>query len=250
METARPEIGSIKKEGFPESFQEVLDQKQEVEKIIPNIKDKAPTEFDDKRLRNERTQNHPKALMMIKALPESWSTEDKESNPLGYALGQLKDQVVVDLGAGMVYSSYFPIAAAKAKAYVGVELPWYLEKDMEWSEQFEAANWDGTSQKFAKKGIDKLEPIPYSVVADHMLSFLRRLPDKSVSVFMSGIDHDIVSNPKHREAIANEISRVVSDDGALVQWAAWGFDPEGMSSEEFLVNSEGKQVGLRVFKRE
>lgn len=140
-------------------------------------------------------------------------------------------QVVIDLGAGRFIGSYERISKSGAKAYVAVEPFFYSEllgslrrKNLELSQD------------------PSLAPpqIPFCVVAEDMLTFLRRLPDNSVSIFASGIDKHIIRDPDYKKAVSREIRRVTSHDGAVVSNYSgmavlphWDFFGEGESDFDY-----------------
>ena len=49
-----------------------------------------------------------------------------------------------------------------------------------------------------------------------MLSFLKRLPDNSVSIIMSGINRSLIMNEEYRRQIFLEIERVLNKDGGFL----------------------------------
>ena len=63
------------------------------------------------------------------------------------------------------------------------------------------------------------EKIPSAVVPEDMLSFLKRLPDDSVSVMCSGIDECILK-PAYANEVRKETLRVLSPDGGLLNFAS------------------------------
>lgn len=141
----------------------------------------------------------------------------------GGPLAALKGQIVVDLGAGMGHA-YFVAAANDAKGYIAVEpsTPGRIKKFL----LGETNNQDQPSDNvFAKERI-KIEQdfkknhrdfkrIPIAIVGEDMLSFLRELPDKSVSIIASGIDGAIIDNDHARE-VDEEIARVLHPDGLVI----------------------------------
>ena len=67
-----------------------------------------------------------------------------------------------------------------------------------------------------KKGKEK---IPASIVPEDMLSFLKRLPDNSISILCSGIDYFIITHD-YGYQVKEEISRVLDPNGALLNYSS------------------------------
>ena len=171
----------------------------------------------------------PKVDWIIKILPKKWSSEKKE-NPIGYAFSNFKHEIVVDLGAGEMIDAYTLCAAGGAKAYVAVDLPETIEMKISVLEQMVKKGVDLYTDELNEHGID-VPKIPTSIEKTDMLSFLRRLPNNSVSIFMSGIDEYVIPNPDYRKEVLNEIERVLSTSGALVQWATYELNPHNLKKE-------------------
>jgi len=116
----------------------------------------------------------------------------------------LYDQVLVDLGAGFSphIHGYKMALELGAKGYVGVEpfntlgLILNLEDNV--------------------KLIPEHKRIPLSVVPADMIDFLKRVPDKSISVLCSGIDDFILDYYKRNE-VAEEMKRVLSPEGVFLK---------------------------------
>jgi len=138
------------------------------------------------------------------------------------------NQVVVDLGANDHSFGYFLSVVLGAKGYVGVDkfrcqgleesLSNMSAKDInKLCETFELFN--EIPKELLNEGEESPIPgknlIPASAVADDMLSFLKRLPDDSVSIFTFGITYEIVE-PSYLAEVAKEIERVLSKDGMYV----------------------------------
>lgn len=128
-------------------------------------------------------------------------------------------QVVVDLGAGSQHAvDYYIADRAGAKHYVGVDTSIH---DRLIDEIVSVGNQD-LIDYLEENDFDYLGPLhesnetPASFVIEDMLSFLKRIPDNSVSIFCSGIDRVIISDERHREAIAQEIERVLHPEGGYI----------------------------------
>jgi SAM-dependent methyltransferase len=128
-----------------------------------------------------------------------------------------KDKVVVDLGSGAGGSIYWLASALGAKAYIGV--------DKNNANLFFGRNGPFGSRTIGQAGMFNIrgkfgnpEPILYSIVQEDMVSFLKRLPDNSVSLVAYGIDgfvFDKTPEDKIRE-ICCEMGRVIAVDGGYL----------------------------------
>ena len=137
----------------------------------------------------------------------------EETNFVLSRLKNWENQIIVDLGAGSSKHGLMLADVFKAKAYIGVEPFFYnqLERNLGFMNT----------------------KIPCAVEREHMRSFLRRLPDDSVSVFVSGIDDAIVDNDDYLTEVASEITRVLHPKGLFLSHGsnvcAEGFIPESLS---------------------
>jgi len=125
------------------------------------------------------------------------------------SLACLKDQIVVDLSAGANPYGYFIADLAKARGYVGVE-PVFSEELI----SNIATGIEG--EDFILGICHTHNETPIAVMAEDMLSFLRRLPDDSVSFFCSGIDEFIMPYQDYEKACGREIFRALNPDGAYI----------------------------------
>ena len=119
------------------------------------------------------------------------------------ALKRFDGEIVIDLGAGKNTDGYRIAELGKAESYVAVE----------------TINFDDLKDiltYFRTKERADETLLPYTIVPEDMLSFLKRLPNKSVSVFAGGISEDIIVNKEYLRNVAKEISRVLSDRGAFI----------------------------------
>jgi hypothetical protein len=135
----------------------------------------------------------------------------------------MSDQVVVDLGSDTSIVGYDIACLLGAKAYVGVD-KYCGGNGPEGIEEKEIGPRIKTLLGGDKKigelidMVIKPKAIPASVVKSDMLDFLRRLPDGSVSIFTFGIDDMIIRGRAHREAIKEEIKRVLSSKGGYLTY--------------------------------
>jgi hypothetical protein len=154
---------------------------------------------------------------------------------------RMKDQVIVDLGASDTSLGYELASLLGAKAYIGVDIrsdavrryedelrgltssenrtrmiDFLKRKSSAYSEGF-------LQSEEIEKTIDSAmgtEMIPASIIQDDFLSFLKRLPDDSVSVFTFGIDSNIIPDEGYRQEISREIQRVLSQKGAYLTYTS------------------------------
>lgn len=133
-------------------------------------------------------------------------------------LGNLKDQVLVDIGAGQTPNGYYIATQAGARAYIGVE-----------SYNFEGLkeNFDKGKKYIAKEAKEGDHPlIPLALEREDMLAYLKRLPDHSVSILASGLDDFILVDEQYRYELQEEIARVLHKDGAFINYDS-ALYPEG-----------------------
>ncbi len=108
-----------------------------------------------------------------------------------------KNQIIVDLGAGKNIRGLQIATALDAKGYIGVE-----------------SNWPKQLHDIIKRKEETLK-IPVAVVPEDMLSFLQRLPDKSVGVMAHGITWEILHSQDYTDKVDNEIMRVLAKNSAF-----------------------------------
>tara|TARA_B100000315_G_C14370738_1_gene492836 strand:- start:3 stop:695 length:693 start_codon:yes stop_codon:yes gene_type:complete len=119
-------------------------------------------------------------------------------------LHPFQGDVLVDLGSGSGKRG-LPTSIKIAKlggaiGYVSVDL--FKE---EWCNDYDKAQ--GVS-KIAARYMKELD-IPIAVVQEDMLSFLKRLPNRSISALCSGIDRDIVEN-EYGVQVQEELKRTIN----------------------------------------
>jgi len=124
----------------------------------------------------------------------------------GITFDELSGQVVLDLGAGKYGQAFMDILHAGARAYIGVEL--------HYADQLHKNLSEGRLSYFAEK--DATKDFQISISDEDMLSFLRRVPDNSVSMLMSGITDDITPNQEYRDDVRKEVERVLDPAGAYL----------------------------------
>ena len=126
---------------------------------------------------------------------------------------------VVDLGAGNNNVGYKIANLLNSKGYVGVEPYHYIElvnsiiEGDTTDETREAKRW----KKYSKvlKSSNPC-PIPFNVVAEDALRFLKRVPDLSVGILSFGTDNLIIDNTDYIEAVKEEIRRVLHPESLMI----------------------------------
>lgn len=136
------------------------------------------------------------------------------------ALELFRGQIIVDLGAGTNERGYILSQLLKGKAYIGVNLrdPYKLKRGLEHlnSEPNEHDIFTNHLRKIP--GVYKRH-IPFSVVHSDALTFLRRLPNNSVSVIMGGFGPDVTNDDyQYRKDISKEINRVLDPKGGFLNY--------------------------------
>ncbi|MBI3420900.1 MAG: hypothetical protein HY006_02450 [Candidatus Sungbacteria bacterium] len=170
------------------------------------------------------------------------------------AFSNLKDQVVVDLGAGSNPRGYYIANSAKAKGYIGVEPNFYRElagslvKNID-PKKNKHIGWEGGMEVKPQYHLNK---IPAVVVREDMLSFLKRLPDNSVSILCSGVDGFVLSNERnYRGEVAKEIVRVLSPNGVYIGERYGGHISlnQERGIDEVVVQGEEKHQSLSLYRK-
>lgn len=125
-------------------------------------------------------------------------------------------QIVVDLGAGEFPHAYQVIKICGAAAYIAVE-PYYADRlarrlSDDWLNKGLQKELE---QMSARPEYREVKPeIDRSVTCDDMLTFLKRLPSSSVSIFTNAIDECII-DPEYALLVDQEILRVLHPKGGL-----------------------------------
>lgn len=166
-------------------------------------------------------------------------------------LSSLKDQIVIDLGCtGSPKQSYLIASIFGAKGFVGVDAydnPTSYFQDKTKTETIEMIKnkLDGYEES-EEDNKPEIKPIPGAGEQEDMLSFLKRLPDNSVSIITSGIDEYVLhtftgENEGLVDEIEKEIQRVLSSDGIYVSYQSV-FRPKELVEMD-------DDYGLRIFKK-
>jgi hypothetical protein len=126
---------------------------------------------------------------------------------------------VIDLGAGSNNAGYKIANLLNSKGYVGLEPYHYIELV---DSIIEGDTTDITREGKRWKKYSKTlkssnpRPIPFNVVAEDALGFLKRVPDLTVGIFSFGTDNLIVDNTDYIEAVKEEIKRVLHPDSLMI----------------------------------
>lgn len=126
-----------------------------------------------------------------------------------------KGRVVVDLGAGDA-GGYYLARECHAKGYISVD-------------KFRHPFVDYRIQESLFHGGSKAQNIPFAVVMEDMLEFLRRLPAESVSILTSAVTVGIRREYAHQ--VEDEIVRVLDPQGAYITHFS-EFTPETLKMEK------------------
>lgn len=207
-----------------------------VEKLIPNIKpqvtnnlenvDYNSNNFGDSFMSDYVKRDFPKMLL-----------EEEQSSPLDLQVfkDRYKGKIIIDLGAGDSWHGYLLSTFLEAKAYIGVEK---FRSDVLKSQLSGITLEDIT--KYCVRNYNDPRKIGYgwkpaestslpeaAVVADDILNFLRRLPDKSVSIFAFGIDQFVFPGKNDSAELIKELERVLDAEGGYLEDN--GFSPKNLT---------------------
>jgi hypothetical protein len=116
-----------------------------------------------------------------------------------------KDQIVVDLGAGIMPYGLKISESLGAKGYIAVE-----------------PNFPNSLRENIYS-----HSIPFTIIPEDMLTFLRRLPDESVSILTSGIDECILQSKEYITSVEEEIERTLHQLGTYINYCSL-FKPKGL----------------------
>jgi hypothetical protein len=108
------------------------------------------------------------------------------------------DTVIVDIGAGSGTNGRRIARRLGAKGYIGVE----------------PFNWKDLFRKNLTEEISG--EIPFNLVIEDGLTFLRRLPDDSVSLLSAGIADEIIGNDDYLSELEVEMLRVLKKGGVCM----------------------------------
>ncbi len=144
--------------------------------------------------------------------PERYTDSQKEYLKEGKKL--FSGVTVVDLGCGNSANSYELACILGAKGYIGIDsynadvgcLDFIANDPSNTDHIHEDALVDGKWKRDWK-------PIPYSIIKEDIVSFLKRVPDESVGIFCFGLDNWIIGevSDEYFEKCGSEISRVIKE---------------------------------------
>ena len=183
-----------------------------LEDLIPGIDLKGVVSLD--RI-PKKIKAYEARVMEGESLPHAFSTnilhylkalEENNLSALEYLKRKFTDTVIVDIGAGgnllkRAVPGYEIACRLGARGYIAVE-PFNFEKLI--------AGIIYQGEKFKDSKNNDIDPVPFNVAIEDALKFLKRLPDGSVSLISSGIDHNIVSNEGYRQETSEEMTRVLA----------------------------------------
>ena len=148
-------------------------------------------------------------------------------------------QTIVDLGCGRQLDGYIIAKIAGASKYVGVD-PYNLGRFYKRLTNQEERKGDkelndkilkvrefiqtirNYNQEIVAKIINNIDRhlngkhLPVALIAEDMVSALRRLPNYSVSIMTAGLDNCIIWRNEYTELAEKEISRVLHSRGAYL----------------------------------
>lgn len=157
----------------------------------------------------------------------------------GKALEVFKNQIMIDLGCGESASGYLISQILKSKAYIGVDM--YNSSQLEFSmTQIRSSikTRDNYRDSFENLPGFYKHKIPFAIENSDILSFLKRLPNNSVSIMMGGIGQEVIENYKYRDEILKEIKRVLSPDGGCLTVSSDFY----INEEEFKIEYNHKET--------
>ncbi len=151
---------------------------------------------------------------------------DSDSNAKEFidGLKRLRGQVVVELGAGSSPMNAILAKRYGARAYVGTD----------------PVNAEDLEINLRKEGLLNDKRIEVAVVPEDALTILKRLPDKSVSIMVSGLDNDVLHafDDEYVMGIRVELERVLHPDGVFVQDSS-DISPEDWSKFDRIKGTKG-----------
>tara|TARA_Y100000034_G_scaffold87951_1_gene105504 strand:- start:8080 stop:8790 length:711 start_codon:yes stop_codon:yes gene_type:complete len=225
------------KEIIPNANVEGLVRLVEIEKgRLPAIGEKVETNTEEFSDRHRFCQDFGKAVSSCFAL------DILQEERLKIYINKFKNQIVVDLGAGETPDGYILALIGGAKAYIGVE-PFYADvlikrltekvKDLgEYVDEgptiIHLINRIRLHKEYGEglaKDIDLelLDSIPISIVAEDALKFLKRLPDKSVSILTCGTCDIVSKDPQYINEVNQNMKRVLHPYGDCISYMSyWG----------------------------
>jgi len=172
-----------------------------------------------------------------------------------------EEQIVIDLGCGKQLDSLIISYISGARGHIAVE-PYNMDslykklnsgkiigdeeinKKVEKSKKFmgtlrgvygeeQVKKVQDRIEKYLEEGIGKL---PIALIAEEMLSALKRIPDNSSSLLVSGIDIGIIPNEEYAKQVQQQIVRVLSPKGVYLGMCS-RFKLDNLQKDEKLSDS-------------
>ena len=128
-----------------------------------------------------------------------YALSDLDRNPkhLEKVKSYFEGKIVIDIGAGRNDSGYEVAKKLGCKAYIAVE-PYYSKSLLR--------EFSNTKDK----------DIPLAVTSDDALTFLKNVPDSSVTIMSFGTDEYMFRDREYNYKLGKEITRCLSKDGAFL----------------------------------
>jgi len=218
-----------------------------VESVIPGIKPEDEISTVDPDIGRELADFNYNRLEYFKFIEEDddWK---KEALKMGK---RMREAIVVDIGMGAYPHGFLYAAATGADSYVGVELasPWFRKSQESFSDpsadSFRRLQTDLRKLKFPLGSI-----LPkVALCHQDIVSFLRRLPQNSVSGIAGGIDYSILGNRQYVRLVDLEIFRVLNPQGAFLVYDVEGaLKPQNPErSSEKIVEKSSRSGVLKAY---
>lgn len=203
----------------------------------------------DKKFQPIYKENTPDLVEYCEKIIESAYNKDE----FNVALELFRGQIIIDLAAGANENGYVISQLLKGKAYVGVNL-WSSDKLRKMIELLNTKPKEDDKFTYHLKIIPGAlkHHIPFSVVKNDVLTFLKRLPNNSVSIIMSGFGSETTNfDSKYREEISKEISRVLDPKGGFLNYnsSANFFDMNMDIAADERDKSSSYPVQYTIFKK-
>lgn len=205
-------INTVELKQTPEELTEI---NVSIEKLIPNIKARPKQEISNSDRESGR-EGYDFETEFAQDLPrfigDNFERDGACQKKERIIKHGLRDQIIVDLGAGNKFG-YLASIAGRAKGYIGVDK--FYEQSFNKQEIKEEI-------KSKYPNFQKNPLVPAAWEKDDMLEFLKRLPDDSVSIFCSGLGREVFSKAQsgYLGKVEQEIKRVLHPKGFCVNNAS------------------------------
>ncbi|HVO86243.1 MAG TPA: hypothetical protein VMT23_00730 [Candidatus Binatia bacterium] len=174
-------------------------------------------------------------LEMLSMAPEARHAQHWEhmTNPAGLEkLNSLSGQTVLDLGNGQTATEFQGfIKGFGASGYIGVDI-----RNILGARQRQQIENFGTVGYLDAKDGDVMDGV---LVRGDLLAVASRLPEKSVSIALNGIDEFIVkSSSSYGHRLVDEVVRILHPDGLIL----------GLQSQPGILNVLAKRAGMDALR--